>query len=170
MKRGLSELIRVVEVSAEPSERLLRACAAFGLGVRHLPHNPQAGRTCRVGAARRSSGRSALVNWPSSPDPAAGASRRCSRKSGWWLAVAPVACSPSPIPTPTRPSSMLSMARWAKPSRPSPVRGWAMPCCWAGPQRSCPTASDSACAGGSRWLRAFATAPQPVPPALSLSL
>jgi ABC-type ATPase with predicted acetyltransferase domain len=63
-------MIRFIDVSQAPSERLLRACAAVGLGVRHEPGRADAGRPARSATAQRidellAPGQIALVIGPS---------------------------------------------------------------------------------------------------------
>jgi ABC-type ATPase with predicted acetyltransferase domain len=70
MSLELSNFVRVIDVSTPPSERLLRACAAFGLAVRHTPSRPRAGRVTRSADARAildslEAGRLALITGPS---------------------------------------------------------------------------------------------------------
>jgi ABC-type ATPase with predicted acetyltransferase domain len=62
--------VRIIDVAAPPSERLLCACAAFGLAVRYQPAQPRAGAPRRAADARgilRSlhPGQLALITGPS---------------------------------------------------------------------------------------------------------
>src|SRR5436190_17912878 len=65
--------MRVVDVSSRPTTRLLRACAAFGLALRHTPAlsaTPTDGRPRRAALARRilsalAPGQVALITGPS---------------------------------------------------------------------------------------------------------
>src|SRR5437899_492525 len=48
----MNSSVRIIDVAAPPSERLLRACAAFGLAVRYQPGRPRAGAPARSADAR----------------------------------------------------------------------------------------------------------------------